>query len=314
MGILIASVGLFVLLGGLLGIASPPSLRLRRQSHALAVAAGGFIMLVVGQNLDMAPEKEREQAERAAMLAEETEAERALRVAAYEAQRAAIPAPRPPSTATTYRPGPRWTLNTDSRGYRSAVQAGNARQLYVSVLCRDRGQTVALARQPGSASNLLIDGVVEALWNDGTVDRFQDDTLSPSQIRSLIGKIRRLSTVTFNVTSGRSVSDTIDLSGSSTLIGSLDCASGPSRPRPRRPPVSYVTTQEFASRLTWNDMEPIGVFADRMPAGVTGGAVGRIGETRRFRYNFPGGGAIIMLARACGGARGGLCVWAVDVE
>ena len=297
----ITSVGLFALLGGLLGMASPPSLGLRRRSHALAVAAGGFIMLVVGQNLDMAAEEEREQAEWAAMLAEE-EAARALRVAAYEAQRAAIPAPEP-----------QWTLNTDSRGYRSAVQAGGVRQLYVSVLCRDRGQTVALARQPGSASNLLIDGVVEALWNDGTVDRFQDDTLSPSQIRSLIGKIRRLSTVTFNVTSGLSVSDTIDLSGSSTVIDSLDCASGPSRPRPRRPPVSYVTAQEFASQLTWNDMEPIGVFAGRMPAGVTGGPVGRTGETRRLRYGFPGGGAIILLARPCE-IQSGLCVWAVDVE
>ena len=78
-------------------------------------------------------------------------------------------------------------------------------------------------------------------------------------------------------------------------------------PRPRA-----LTAQAFASRLTWNDMEPIGIFAGRIPAGVSGGPVGQTGDTRRFQYYFPGGGAIILLARPC--ERGGLCVWAVDVE
>ena len=36
--------------------------------------------------------------------------------------------------------------------------------------------------------------------------------------------------------------------------------SSPPAPRPRA-----LTAQAFASRLTWNDMEPIGIFAGRMP-------------------------------------------------
>ena len=77
---------------------------------------------------------------------------------------------------------------------------------------------------------------------------------------------------------------------------------------------SSTTARTFAATtLTWNDMEPIGVFVERLPDGVTGGSVGRTGETREFRYDFPGGGAIILLARPCGIQRG-LCVWAVDLE
>ena len=74
-----------------------------------------------------------------------------------------------------------------------------------------------------------------------------------------------------------------------------------------------LTAQAFAPRLSWNDMEPIGVFAGRMPAGVSGGPVGATGNTRKFQYDFPGGGAIILLARPCERGRG-LCVWSVDVE
>ena len=74
-----------------------------------------------------------------------------------------------------------------------------------------------------------------------------------------------------------------------------------------------ITAPAFAATLTWNDMEPIGVFLERLPDGVTGESVGRTGETREFRYDFPGGGAIILLARPCG-IQMGLCVWAVDVE
>ena len=85
-------------------------------------------------------------------------------------------------------------------------------------------------------------------------------------------------------------------------------SSPPVAPRPRA-----LTAQAFASRLTWNDMEPIGIFAGRMPAGVSGGPVGRTVDTRRFQYDFPGGGAIIVLARPCERGRG-LCVWAVDIE
>ena len=51
-------------------------------------------------------------------------------------------------------------------------------------------------------------------------------------------------------------------------------------------------------------MEPIGIFAGRMPAGVSGGPVGQTGDTRRFQYYFPGGGAIILLARPCERGRG----------
>ena len=77
---------------------------------------------------------------------------------------------------------------------------------------------------------------------------------------------------------------------------------------------SLITAQAFASRLTWNEMEPIGTFAGRMPPRVRGQAVGQTGEMRRIRYAFPGGGAIILLARPCGGVGTGLCVWAVDLE
>ena len=76
---------------------------------------------------------------------------------------------------------------------------------------------------------------------------------------------------------------------------------------------SSTTARAFTTTLTWNDMEPIGVFVKRLPDGVTGGSVGRTGETREFRYDFPGGGAIILLARPCG-IQIGLCVWAVDLE
>ena len=85
-------------------------------------------------------------------------------------------------------------------------------------------------------------------------------------------------------------------------------SSPPVAPRPRA-----LTAQAFASRLTWNDMESIGIFAGRMPAGVSGGPVGRTGGTRRFQYDFPGGGAIIVLVRPCERGRG-LCIWSVDVE
>ena len=82
----------------------------------------------------------------------------------------------------------------------------------------------------------------------------------------------------------------------------------------RESPRSLITAQAFASRLTWNDMEPIGTFAGRMPPGVRSQAIRQTGETRRIRYAFPGGGAIVLLARSCGGIGTGLCVWAVDVE
>ena len=71
-----------------------------------------------------------------------------------------------------------------------------------------------------------------------------------------------------------------------------------------------ISAAEFKSSLTWNDMEPIDVFMDRMPPGVTGGPVGRTGETRNFRYTFPGGGSLEMGARSCGEGEG-LCVYVV---
>lgn len=73
------------------------------------------------------------------------------------------------------------------------------------------------------------------------------------------------------------------------------------------------SAQDFVRGLTWTDMEPVPDFTRRLPAGIRGSADGRTGETRRLRFEFPGGGAIILLARPCEGFDG-LCVWAVDVE
>ena len=90
--------------------------------------------------------------------------------------------------------------------------------------------------------------------------------------------------------------------------------SGPDESAPvvTRPNVERtgISAAEFKRSVTWNDMEPIGVFADRMPPGVTGGPVGRTGETRNFRYTFPGGGSLEMGARPCGEGEG-LCVYVV---
>ena len=89
--------------------------------------------------------------------------------------------------------------------------------------------------------------------------------------------------------------------------GPDESASVVTRPRVER---TGISAAEFKSSVTWNDMEPIGVFADRMPPGVTGGPVGRTGETRNFRYTFPAGGSLEMGARPCSEGEG-LCVYVV---
>ena len=89
--------------------------------------------------------------------------------------------------------------------------------------------------------------------------------------------------------------------------GPDESASVVTRPRVER---TGISAAEFKSSVMWNDMEPVGVFADRMPPGVTGGPVGRTGETRNFRYTFPAGGSLEMGARPCSEGEG-LCVYVV---
>ena len=315
-----AGVGLLVFFGGLVGTASPSSLRLRRRGHALAVAAAGFVALVVGANLDMAAQEERERAEREAEQAE-LRAEQAERTAAIMARRRA-------ERATQWNIA---MVATGPRNTRSVVKAGTDRRLFVGVNCQGDNHGVTLTPLRDSGQNFFDSGEIEARWSDGTVDHYDLENRSSAsspQIRRLIEKLRRLETVTFNVTQDEPVSDTISLSGSSAAIDSLRCGAPASasrqsgRPasasrgneRPSRSPTRSLTAQAFVPRLTWNDMESIGTFAGRMPPGITGQRIGQTGETRRIRYAFPGGGAIILLARPCGGRGTGLCVWAVDVE
>ena len=89
-------------------------------------------------------------------------------------------------------------------------------------------------------------------------------------------------------------------------------------PRASRPSESSqpreITAQEFGRTLIWRDMEPKSRFDNRMPTDVVGRPVGQVDDTRRFRYSFPRGGALILRARPCGGEGSGLCVWSVDVE
>ena len=193
MGDFIATVGSFVLLGGLVAVVFPRLLFLRRRLHALAVAAVGFFLVPIG-TIEQARVEQEQRAERRA----EVQAERAR----AQAQRAAYQA-------------------------RTAAARGAATESEP-------------ATEPEPAPERRINA--------------------------------------------------------------------------RESPRSLITAQAFASRLTWNDMEPIGTFAGRMPPGVRSQAIGQTGETRRIRYAFPGGGAIILLARPCGGIGTGLCVWNVDVE
>ena len=315
-----AGVGLLVFFGGLVGMASPSSLRLRRRGHALAVAAAGFVALVIGANLDMAAQEEREREEREAKQAE-LRAEQAERTAAIMARRRA-------ERATQWNIA---MVARNARNTRSVVKAGADRRLFVGVNCQGDKHGVTLTPLRDSGQNFFDSGEIEARWSDGTVDHYDLENRSSAsspEIRRLIEKLRRLETVTFNVTQDEPVSDTISLSGSSAAIDSLRCGAPASasrqsrRPasasrgneRPSRSPIRSLTAQAFASRLTWNDMESIGTFAGRMPPGISGQRIGQTGETRRIRYAFPEGGAIILDARPCEGIGTGLCVWAVDVE
>ena len=84
MGELVAYIGLFVVLGGLVGMVAPRLLRLQRWVHALAVAVAGFVLIGFGASQQQAAVRERARAARAATEAAavavpETPAERADR-------------------------------------------------------------------------------------------------------------------------------------------------------------------------------------------------------------------------------------------
>ena len=81
MGESVAYVGLFVCLGGLVGMVAPQLLRLQRREHALAIAAAGFFLFWLPE-LDQAAERERA-----------AQAERAERRGAVEVERAAPSSP-----------------------------------------------------------------------------------------------------------------------------------------------------------------------------------------------------------------------------
>lgn len=84
MGEFVAYIGLFVVLGGLVGMVAPRLLRLQRRVHALAVAVAGFVLIGFGASQQQAAVRERARAARAATEAAavavpETPAERADR-------------------------------------------------------------------------------------------------------------------------------------------------------------------------------------------------------------------------------------------
>ena len=73
-----------------------------------------------------------------------------------------------------------------------------------------------------------------------------------------------------------------------------------------------TTAVRGVGAVNWRYMEPTGDFAERMLtermiSSVTGEPVGQSGETRNFRYTFPGGGSLEMGARPCSEGEG-LCV------
>ena len=75
MGEFIAYVGLFVFLGGLVGMVSPRLLRLRRRMHALAVVVAGFFLIGFGASRDPEMQQQADQVpSQAADAAEVSEA------------------------------------------------------------------------------------------------------------------------------------------------------------------------------------------------------------------------------------------------
>lgn len=118
----------------------------------------------------------------------------------------------------------------DTAGGPPMAEAIGAAGLAVGVICSaDRRQSVMIIL-PGEP---LESGLVHARWSDGTTDeyRFHVDgnghlvgSASVQDFERMIGKFRRLNSVTVRVTSSnrQPFEDTIGLSGSSRAIGQID--------------------------------------------------------------------------------------------
>ena len=109
-----------------------------------------------------------------------------------------------------------------------------SRGLGVEVVCSPNRRRSVMLILPGEP---LGSGNVSARWSDGSADeyRFDVDRNGPlvgselaTDFQRMIGKLRRLNSVTLRVTrpDGQAFEDTIDLSGSSRAIGQIAC-SGP---------------------------------------------------------------------------------------
>ena len=115
--------------------------------------------------------------------------------------------------------------------------ANGSRGLAVGVTCSSNGRESVLVVLPGER---LESGRVHAHWSDGTTDeyRFNVDehgdlvgSALSADFQRMIGKLRRLNSVTLRVTrsNDQTFEDTVGLSGSSRAIGQIACG------RPREP-------------------------------------------------------------------------------
>ena len=210
-----------------------------------------------------------------------------------------------------------------------AVGAGRARQIYVGVGCQGPDQVVVLSLP---SSDIFHNGSVEARWNDGTVDRYafqdQNATLrgpaSDPRVREMIGKLRRLNSVTLRATRWRDepVSDTVSLSGSSRAIGSLPCATSARTTRPRREATrrtaasmkrpGMALARSVAESIQGGLDTPMSRILPQMPDDVSPSR-SRSGDLRIFTYRFRDGSRLILAAQPQGGGRG-LALYYVDIE
>ena len=122
-----------------------------------------------------------------------------------------------------------WTLERNA-GNSLATAVSAEGKMHLTVNCRGNNQAIVL-ELPGT--NGFHSEVVEALWDDGKTERYslkeESEGLSGSsespEVKAFIDKLRQNSMVHLHVSTGPEevVSDSIDLTGSSSAIGSLQC-------------------------------------------------------------------------------------------